>query len=339
MLIVLYGSTGRVGSASRQYFRERGFEVVKKINYMPDTHLLKARYEARQSATVQDVQECDFVYKYPDGTMIGFNKSQIIDAVWGRKNCLITFATQTTDFIEQIKMAYGDFATVIGVYIEKNSLQQLYSELDGITPQELDVRMAIADNVAKNMSNKRELFDDIVIYNGEEGAFDTSALYAQYDGIIKKALAKEKEYRDKNYVPLPYTGSDPYVFISYAHADAEKVYPVLSRLQLERCRIWFDAGISAGQNWRRMIASKIESQDCKNFILFISENSVQSVDVEAEINAALALKKNIIPVQLDDAKLDTNIAMYLYPLHHLKYDDALPANILKALDPTAILNN
>ncbi len=339
MLIVLYGTTGEVGSASRQYFREHGFEVVKKVNYMPDGHLLKARYEARKAATLEDVQKCDFVYEYPDGTIIGFDKAQIIDAVWGRKNCLITFATETMDFVEQIKLAYGDFATVIGVYIEEDCLNKLYQSMDGITDEELAVRTKIGRTVSKNLSSNRRLFDDIVIYNGREGAFDLDALYTQYDGIIKKALDKEREYRDKNFVPLPYTGSDPYVFISYAHADADKVYPVLSRLQLERCRVWFDAGIAAGENWRRMIASKIEAEDCKNFLLFISKNSVNSFDVEAEINAALALHKKIIPINLDDAKFDTNISMYLYPLHAIKYDDAIIPNILKSLDKTALITD
>ncbi len=332
MLFVLYGTTGTIGSASRQYFRDRGFEMVEKKNYLPASHVLTARHERRKGATLDEVRACDFVYEYPDGTIIGFNKAQIIDAVWGRKHCVIALSTETMDFVEHIKTAYGDFATVVGVFIEGECLSRLYAEMKNITEAELSVRKQIGAFVRKNLSERRALFDDVVIYDGEDGDFNLDALFRQYDSIVKKALQKEKEYRNRNYVPLPYTGSDAYLFVSYAHKDAEKVYPILTRLQLERCRIWFDEGIQAGDNWRKMIASKIESADCKGVLLFISEHAVASFDVEAEINAALALKKKIIPVKLDDAAFDMNVAMYLYPLHHLTYDEHLVAHILSAVD-------
>ncbi len=336
MLIVLYGGTGYVGHDSRKYFKEHGFEVIQKINYVPDGHLLKSRYEPRKLASLEEVKQCDFVYEHPDGIVIGFNKEQIIDAVWGRKNCLITLATVNMDFIEQIKSAYGDFATVIGAYIQENSLKKIFTDMENMTEPELAVRMQIGSAIKKNLSEKRHLFDEIVIYDGEDRPFNMSSLYVHYDGIIKKAKEREAAYRDKNYVPLPYTGSEPYVFISYAHKDRDKIKPVLSQLQMERCRIWFDEGIDGGQNWRKMIASKIESADCKNFIIFISENSTASYDVEAEINAALALKKTIIPVEMDDSKFGIDIAMYLHTIHKLKFDENIVKNIIKSVDKSVI---
>ncbi len=338
MLVVLYGTTGYVGKASRKYFQDKGFELVPKISYMPDTHMLNARYDKRNKSTLEDVKKCDFVYEYPDGTIIGFNKTQIIDAVWGHKNCLITFSTLTTEFIEHIKNAYGDFVTVIGVYIERECLENVYSLMEDITEEEIKLRINISKSIYYNLSNKRELFDDLAIFNGKDDSFNINALYCQYDSFLKKAFEKEKLYRDKNYVPLPYTGSDPYIFISYSHKDSDVIYPILSKLQLKRCRIWFDAGINGGQNWRKMIASKIESVDCKNFIIFVSKNSISSFDVIAEINAALDLRKEIIPIYLDDSRFPTDISMYLFEVHRLQYDDKLIDNILNSLNKNTIIS-
>ena len=38
--------------------------------------------------------------------------------------------------------------------------------------------------------------------------------------------------------PIPYEGKEPYIFLSYAHADAEAVMEIAARLQAAGCRIW-----------------------------------------------------------------------------------------------------
>ena len=43
-----------------------------------------------------------------------------------------------------------------------------------------------------------------------------------------------------------YIGDDPYIFVSYAHEDAELVYPELTRLKDQGFKIWYDEGISPG---------------------------------------------------------------------------------------------
>ena len=37
----------------------------------------------------------------------------------------------------------------------------------------------------------------------------------------------------------PYEGSEPYIFISYAHADSPAVMEVVGHLQEAGCRIWY----------------------------------------------------------------------------------------------------
>ena len=61
-----------------------------------------------------------------------------------------------------------------------------------------------------------------------------------------------------NRQPYPiYSGAEPYVFISYAHADADRVLPVIGELNAERLRLWYDAGIRAGTAWPEVVASHL----------------------------------------------------------------------------------
>lgn len=46
--------------------------------------------------------------------------------------------------------------------------------------------------------------------------------------------------------PVAYEGSEPYIFVSYSHKDSATVLPVISELQAEGFRVWYDASIEAG---------------------------------------------------------------------------------------------
>ena len=46
-----------------------------------------------------------------------------------------------------------------------------------------------------------------------------------------------------------YRGDEPYVFICYAHDDQAVVYPEISWLQEQGVNIWYDEGISPGEEW------------------------------------------------------------------------------------------
>ena len=46
-----------------------------------------------------------------------------------------------------------------------------------------------------------------------------------------------------------YEGAEPYVFISYSHADSERVLAIVKAMEKRGYRVWYDAGINAGQQW------------------------------------------------------------------------------------------
>ena len=52
----------------------------------------------------------------------------------------------------------------------------------------------------------------------------------------------------------PYEGQQPYLFISYAHADAPAVMAVVRDMYARGYRVWYDEGIEAGSEWPEYIA-------------------------------------------------------------------------------------
>ena len=336
MLIVLFGATAEVGRLSRAYFREHGMEIIRKKYYIPEDYPLVQRYQQRERSTKEEVLSCDFIYER-SGMLVGFNKEQLIDAVRGRRKCVLTASAGSIDFIRQIKAAYGDYVTGVCVYIDDHTMQQIYRSLPGITESEIAARTGLNQEIKNVILANRQLFDHILIYGGEESVFNLASLTAQYDSILERAIRVEQEMNDKMYVEMPYTGNDCYVFVSYSHHDIRQVFPVLHKLQLAGFRIWYDEGINGGENWRKILASKIESEKCRNFLLFSSENAVSSRHIRAEINLALDRDKNIVPVRLDEARFGSDLEMYLSTYQYLSVTDqtGFENNLVKALDPSA----
>jgi len=77
-------------------------------------------------------------------------------------------------------------------------------------------------------------------------------------------------------------GKQPFVFVSYAHADAQQIYQIIKQLHGKGVRIWYDEGIEASTEWMAKIADAIKH--CVTFIIFLSKISVQRANVNREIS-------------------------------------------------------
>ena len=49
----------------------------------------------------------------------------------------------------------------------------------------------------------------------------------------------------------------PFVFISYAHANSDRVLPILRAMQESDICLWYDGGIEAGSEWPEYIAERV----------------------------------------------------------------------------------
>ena len=114
-----------------------------------------------------------------------------------------------------------------------------------------------------------------------------------------------------------------YVFISYAHKDADKVLPVLRMLEENGVRFWFDAGIEAGADWPKTVAGRLRASGC--VAVFTSGNFARSQNCTRELNFAVAEKKPLIRIDLDGKTLPEDIAMQLSGAPDIPYTGAAPA--------------
>ncbi len=57
----------------------------------------------------------------------------------------------------------------------------------------------------------------------------------------------------------PYEGNEPYIFVSYAHANSPEVMRVISDMHERGYRIWYDEGIEVGSEWPECIAEHLSA--------------------------------------------------------------------------------
>ena len=78
-----------------------------------------------------------------------------------------------------------------------------------------------------------------------------------------------------------YEGREPYIFVSYAHRNSEKVMPVIEALFSEKYRLWYDEGIAPGSDWPKNIEDHLRAAAA--VLVFVSEESLISPNCENEV--------------------------------------------------------
>jgi len=106
-----------------------------------------------------------------------------------------------------------------------------------------------------------------------------------------------------------YKGDDPYIFVSYAHEDAELVYPQIEWLHNQGFNIWYDEGISPGSTWREELAQAVKK--CDLFLLFVTPQSTASDNCQKEVNFALDEGHPLLAVHLDRTDLPDGLRLSL----------------------------
>ena len=131
-----------------------------------------------------------------------------------------------------------------------------------------------------------------------------------------------------------YEGGEPYVFISYAHKDTDKVLPVIRGLHQKGVRVWYDGGLELTEEWLDCIAEHLDKCCC--VISFVSRNFESSHNCRQEISFAIEEGKGIAVVYLEPREnLKARTRMQLGPLHAMFYEryatvDAFVAELVKA---------
>ncbi|GAB4321448.1 MAG: hypothetical protein Kow0069_25740 [Promethearchaeota archaeon] len=121
-------------------------------------------------------------------------------------------------------------------------------------------------------------------------------------------------------LPFPaYSGSDPYIFASYAHDDARKVYPFLQRIKDGGVPVWYDEGIPPSEEWVPLLAGKIRG--CAILCAFLSKHAVKSRWVAREVEFADLQRKPIVVVRLDEKHLPDRWQFLVGGVQHVFAND------------------
>ena len=144
---------------------------------------------------------------------------------------------------------------------------------------------------------------------------------------------------------LAYKGLKPYLFLSYAHKDAERIFPLMERLQQKGCNIWYDEGIHPADEWGETIAKKIA--DAKAVLVVISKNSMSSFHVKREIYYAVSKNIPMIPFYIEDVSLTDGMDLQLGIFQAIRtgndvykdceaLKDAFPKEVVTGEEPTLL---
>ncbi len=96
--------------------------------------------------------------------------------------------------------------------------------------------------------------------------------------------------------PRAYRGKDRYLFVSYAHRDSAEVLGAIRALNARGCRVWYDEGIEAGEDWAGKIGDSLEKSALVLF--FASKSAVKSGNVLRELTYAREHEIPILTVTL-----------------------------------------
>jgi TIR domain len=94
----------------------------------------------------------------------------------------------------------------------------------------------------------------------------------------------------------------PKVFISYSRDDATTVHRLIQALAADGITVWRDVdSLHGGQQWPKIIGEAIADNDL--LLLVWSQHAAASHFVDLEWNAAVALRKTLLPCVLDATPL------------------------------------
>ena len=106
-----------------------------------------------------------------------------------------------------------------------------------------------------------------------------------------------------------YQGSEPYIFVSYAHEDGDVVYPELAWLKRQGINVWYDEGISPGSRWSDALAKALD--ESSHFVYFVTPRSVASQNCLDEVGFALECEKPLLALHFEPTKLPPGLLLRL----------------------------
>lgn len=134
----------------------------------------------------------------------------------------------------------------------------------------------------------------------------------------------------------------PFIFVSYSRQDMYEVQSVLQILRNNHFRFWYDMGLKSGTEWAEELGEKIDQ--CDQFLVLISDHSVNSKYVRKEIGMATDKDKNILVLYLTETNLTSGLHLLLGDIQaiHREFftlEDDFEREICKAVSNNTLYQN
>ena len=107
----------------------------------------------------------------------------------------------------------------------------------------------------------------------------------------------------------PYEGGEPYLFASYAGADASLVMPILETMMTDGYRIWFDEARPVEGEWPENVAQHLKNSTA--ILLVVTRNSIEAPSFIRDINFAMTCQKPMISIFLEEVPMPLGMQMML----------------------------
>ena len=117
-----------------------------------------------------------------------------------------------------------------------------------------------------------------------------------------------------------YHGTEPYIFISYSHRNADRATAVIRSMNRSGYRVWYDEGLIPGREWDENIARII--MRCGYFVALITREYLDSSNCRDELNYARDKNKPILLIYLDEVALPAGMELRLgrlFAVHYSQY--------------------
>ena len=117
-----------------------------------------------------------------------------------------------------------------------------------------------------------------------------------------------------------YHGTEPYIFISYSHRNADRATAVIRSMNRSGYRVWYDEGLIPGREWDENIARII--MRCGYFVALITREYLDSSNCRDELNYARDKNKPILLIYLDEVELPAGMELRLgrlFAVHYSQY--------------------
>lgn len=135
----------------------------------------------------------------------------------------------------------------------------------------------------------------------------------------------------------PYEGDEPFIFISYAHADQDAVMKVVGDMHDRGYNIWYDEGIEVGSEWPECIAEHLNRAHL--VLAFISNAYMRSDNCRREMHFTLSKKKKIINIFLESTEMTPGMEMQIGNIFALMKFAMTDAVLFEKLYSAPLLNS